>query len=46
MAVFLNGIAQLEYDRNKLMPDHQAAYLEADVTGRSGTAGSVSMVYS
>jgi len=28
MAVFLNGIAQLEYDRNKLMPDHQAAYLD------------------
>jgi len=28
MAVFLDGIAQLEYDRNKLMPDHQAAYLD------------------
>jgi hypothetical protein len=28
MAVFLNGIAQLEYDRNKLMADHQAAYLD------------------
>ena len=28
MAVFLNGIAQLEYDRDKLMPDHQAAYLD------------------
>jgi hypothetical protein len=28
MAVFLNGIAQLEYDLNKLMPDHQAAYLD------------------
>jgi hypothetical protein len=28
MAVFLNGIAQLEYDRNKLLPDHQAAYLD------------------
>ena len=27
MAVFLNGIAQLEYDRDKLLPDHQAAYL-------------------
>jgi len=28
MAVFLNGIAQLEYDRNKLLPGHQAAYLD------------------
>lgn len=28
MAVLLNGIAQLEYDRNKSLPDHQAAYLE------------------
>jgi hypothetical protein len=28
MAVFLNGIAQLEYDRNKLLPAHQAAYLD------------------
>ena len=28
MAVFLDGIAQLEYDRDKLMPDHQAAYLD------------------
>jgi hypothetical protein len=28
MAVFLNGIAQLEYDRNKLLPTHQAAYLD------------------
>ena len=28
MAVFLNDIAQLEYDRNMLMPDHQAAYLD------------------
>jgi len=28
MAVFLDGIAQLEYDRSKLMPDHQAAYLD------------------
>ena len=28
MAVFLNGIAQLEYDRDKLLPDHQAAYLD------------------
>ena len=28
MAVFLNGIAQLEYDRDKLLPTHQAAYLD------------------
>ena len=28
MAVLLNGIAQLEYDRNKLLPDHQLAYLD------------------
>lgn len=28
MAVLLDGIAQLEYDREKLLPDHQAAYLE------------------
>jgi len=28
MAVFLNGIAQLEYDRTTLLPDHQAAYLD------------------
>ena len=28
MAVLLNGIAQLEYDREKLLPDHQAAYLD------------------
>jgi hypothetical protein len=28
MAVFLDGIAQLEYDRNKLLPAHQAAYLD------------------
>ncbi len=28
MAVFLNGIAQLEYDRDKPLPDHQAVYLE------------------
>ena len=28
MAVFLNGIAQLEYDRDRLLPDHQAAYLD------------------
>ena len=28
MGVLLNGIAQLEYDRNKPLPDHQAAYLE------------------
>lgn len=28
MAVLLNGIAQLEYDRNKVLPDHQEMYLE------------------
>jgi len=28
MAVFLNGIAQLEYDRSKPLPDHQALYLD------------------
>ncbi len=28
MAVLLNGIAQLEYDRNKPLPDHQAIYLD------------------
>ncbi len=28
MAVMMNGIAQLEYDRDKLLPDHQAAYLD------------------
>ena len=28
MAVLLDGIAQLEYDREKLLPDHQAAYLD------------------
>lgn len=28
MAVLLNGIAQLEYDRDKPLPDHQAVYLE------------------
>jgi hypothetical protein len=28
MGVLLNGIAQLEYDREKLLPDHQAAYLD------------------
>ncbi len=28
MAVLLNGIAQLEYDRDKLLPAHQAAYLD------------------
>jgi hypothetical protein len=28
LGVMLNGIAQLEYDRNKPLPDHQAAYLE------------------
>ncbi len=28
MAVLLNGVAQLEYDRDKLLPDHQALYLD------------------
>ena len=28
MAVFLNGIAQLEYNREQLLPDLQAAYLD------------------
>ena len=28
MAVFLGGIAQLEYNRDQLLPDHQAAYLD------------------
>jgi len=28
MAVILDGIAQLEYDRNKPLPDHQALYLD------------------
>lgn len=28
MAVFLNGIAQLEYDRSKALPDHQELYLD------------------
>lgn len=28
MAVLLNGIAELEYDRNKILPDYQAAYLD------------------
>ncbi len=28
MAVFLNGVAQLEYDRERLLPAHQAAYLD------------------
>jgi hypothetical protein len=28
MAVLLNGIAQIEYDRDKLLPVHQAAYLD------------------
>ena len=26
--VLLNGIAQLEFDRNKPLPDHQGAYLD------------------
>jgi len=28
MAVLLNGIAQIEYDRQKPLPDHQGAYLD------------------
>jgi hypothetical protein len=28
LAVLLNGIAQLEYDRDKALPPHQAAYLD------------------
>ena len=28
MAVLLNGIAQLEFDRDKPLPEHQALYLE------------------
>ncbi len=28
MAVLLNGIAQLEYDRDRLLPSHQMAYLD------------------
>ncbi len=28
MGVLLDGVAQLEYDRDKLLPDHQAAYLD------------------
>lgn len=28
LAVLLNGIAQLEYDREKSLPPHQAAYLD------------------
>lgn len=28
MAVILNGIAQLEYDRDKPLPPHQGAYLD------------------
>jgi hypothetical protein len=28
MAVLLNGVAQLEYDRSRLLPAHQAAYLD------------------
>lgn len=28
MAVILNGIAQLEYDRGKKLPPHQGAYLD------------------
>jgi hypothetical protein len=28
MAVLLNGVAQLEYDRDKPLPDHQELYLD------------------
>ena len=28
MGVLLDGVAQLEYDREKLLPDHKAAYLD------------------
>lgn len=28
MAILLNGVAQLEYDRSKPLPDHQAASLD------------------
>lgn len=28
MAVLLNGVAQIEYDRSKALPDYQAAYLD------------------
>ncbi len=28
MAVLLNGIAQIEYDRRKPLPDHHGAYLD------------------
>ena len=28
MAVLLNGVAQIEYDRDRLLPAHQAAYLD------------------
>ncbi len=28
MGVLLDGVAQLEYDRGKLLPDHQAIYLD------------------
>ncbi|WP_200249873.1 hypothetical protein [Lamprobacter modestohalophilus] len=28
MAVLLNGVAQIEYDRTKALPDYQGAYLD------------------
>ena len=28
LGILINGIAQLEYDRDKPLPDHQAVYLE------------------
>ena len=37
MAVLLNGIAELEYDRDKVLPDYQAAYLDKmDVQMKEG----------
>ena len=28
LGILINGIAQLEYDRDRPLPDHQAVYLE------------------
>ena len=37
MAVLLNGIAELEYNRDKVLPDYQAAYLDKmDVQMKEG----------
>ena len=38
MAVLLDGIAQLEYDRDRPLPVHQAAYLEKIQHRRAGDA--------